>query len=224
MSFLSKIFGASKKDATTTTSNWYFAQDKSKKLRQIVYTIGEATPVKSHLSSLIINPHKYYPLLGNLAVGFFAVDKEPATMLMIKTAGFADKISHETVKIAFTFCHMKAGPLFAIFVDSPSTEREIKGGCFIDQVYNIVDFGEMIKETFKQDKLHVVFAQVGGMAGIECLYDADYPIDQSLRDKFFQEWNELVTHGLSLGSFSFEACRNELYERTPVNQSPILAG
>lgn len=234
MGIFSRLFGRGSpevKDPATAAlgspagAAWYFAEDKSRGLRQIVITIGKNPPSASRFGSLALNPQKYAPLLdSDVAVGFFASDSDPGPFLMIKTPNLAEKLSREPLNLAFSFCHMPSGPLFAIFGQSRSLEELFrkKGGCFIDQVYSVTDFKDLITAAFKRSHLHIVFAQSGGMFGIQCVADAQYPLERALSRKFSDEWLSLVAHGRGRRP-SFEASREELYSKTPVSRSPIIA-
>ena len=212
----------------TSGGRWYFAADNARGLRQIVFELGGIAPTDSRFDSLILKPDKYPGLLNDLSVGFFKTDSDPGPYLLIKTRSFSRAMAHEAVRLGFTFCHMPSGPVFAVFAQSPTTKRELKGACFIDQVYSMdkhSGLADLITEAFSKDTLTAVFADSGGMAGIRCVLDAEYPMERSLREIFAKEWSNLVSHGRETrgwGQGSFAASREELYARTPPNESPIL--
>ncbi|MFH2046205.1 MAG: hypothetical protein ABIK92_13775 [Pseudomonadota bacterium] len=228
MGFWGKIFGNKNNNdikivKNGTHHNWYFSEDKKRGLNQIVLNLDGRSATKSQFGNLILNRNKYGPLFSDLAVGFFDLDTNPGPFLLVKNSRYAKELANESITIAFTFCHMPSGPLFAIFMyPNSKQERLPPGACFTDQVYNINDFKDLITGSFKKDKMTIVFAQGGGMAGIDCLFDVEYIFNNSLHEKFIEQWSKLIEHGKSVRSISFEASREELYARTPTNESPIL--
>jgi len=231
MGILSRLFGRQQSPSGTTGEGWYLVARRAKSLRQIVFELNGEAPVDSRFDNLVLKPDKYSGLLSDLAVGFFKMEtSDPRPYLLIKTPSFSRAMAHEVVRIGFTFCYMPSCPVFAIFAQSPTTERElkVKGGCFIDQVYSIdkhSGLDDLITEAFSRNKLTVVFAESGGMFGTQCILDAEYHLDRSLQETYDKEWSDLCTYGNKIdgwGHGSFSASREELYERTPIDKSPII--
>jgi len=176
-----------------------------------------------------VQPDKYGPLLNDVATGFFRMHDDAGPFLMIKTPDFGKAVGNERMSVAFTFCHMPSGPLFAIFVHSASIQKNLPSSFFIDQVYSMdgrSGFVDLIRDAFAKPELYVVFAEAGGMAGIKCVVDGQYVMEESMLEKFSEEWERLVAYGESIGDWGssggFQQSVDELYERTPVEACPIL--
>lgn len=208
--------------ASTEGPNWYFAEDTERGLSQIVVLVDSQAASVSEFSNLVLNPSKYAPLLSELAVGFFQVDQRPGPGLLVKTPDFSREMAAEPITLGFTFCHMPLGPLFAVFVYSSTTRSKLATGCFIDQLYGLDDFERLVTSAFNQAELRVVFAHHNGMTGIECVCDRTVGLDEPLRNVFSREWTKLSVYCAQLSQISFEGSRQELYQRTPVMESPIL--
>jgi hypothetical protein len=224
MGIFSKLFN--KHEASG--DGWHFSVDANRGLRQVVFQLGKSSPAKSKFDNLILKPDKYQGLLADLAVGFFKTDSEGGPYLLVKTPGWSSTLSKEAVKIGFTFSHMPSGPVFALFADSPTIRSEVKGACFIDQVYSIHPSDglvELVQEALSKKSLDVVFADNGGSTGTKCMYDSSYTFEQPLKDVFESELRKLSEYGNNLsgwGQFSFNASRDELYANTPTDKTPIL--
>lgn len=213
---------------TASGERWYFAADNVRGLRQIVFELGGAAPADSCFGNLFLRPDKYSGLINDVSVGFFKTDSKPGPYLLIKTPRFSRAMAREAVRLGFTFCFMPSGPVFAVFAESPTTERELKGARFIDQVYSMDKHSglvDLIIESFSKETLTTVFADSGAMTAIQCVQDVNYSMERSLRERFDKEWARLVSHGnytRGWGAGSFAATRDELYARTPTNESSIL--
>ena len=228
--FVAKPASGGSASSGDSSEGWYFAEDEAKGLRQIVLTLGPTSQSGSRFDNLVVQPDKYGPLLNDVATGFFRMHDDAGTFLMIKTPDFAKAAGNEKISVAFTFCHMPSGPLFVIFVHSASIEKNLPGGCFIDQVYSMDErsgFVDLITDAFAKSELYVVFAESGGMAGIKCVVDGQYVMEKSMLEKFWEEWGKLVAYGESIGdwgsSVGFQQSVDELYEITPVEECPILS-
>jgi hypothetical protein len=185
-------------------NNWYFAEDKRRGLSQIVLQLDGNAAVESQFGNLILRPNKYEPLNKDLAVGFFDLDNKPGPFLLVKNSRFAIELANEPVTLAFTFCRMPSGPLFAIFMHPNTTQERLPpGACFTDQVYSIDDFRELITAAFEKEKMIIVFAEGVGMSAIECLFDVEFTFDKSLREKFREQWLKLIELRKSNRSISF---------------------
>jgi len=212
----------------TSGERWYLVEDEDRGLTQIIYTLNGIDPVDSRFASLVLT-NKYATLNSDLATGFFRMVDDPGPFLMIKTPDYSKAVAIETVRVAFTFCYMPTGPVFAIFIHSPTLQEKLGQGAFIDQVYSMdlnSGFIDLIPDFFKKKEMNVIFAEAGGMFGTQCVLDNCYPIDQGLTEAFNDQWAKLVGYGQTCPQWGksgqFDTSQEELYERTPISDCPIL--
>ncbi|MBK6504534.1 MAG: hypothetical protein IPG02_02435 [Ignavibacteria bacterium] len=97
-------------------SNWYFAENKSKGLRQVVFNISEDLIQETKLGSLILAA-KYKNLAEKgWATGFFRLDGDRGPFLLVRADDYVEEIKKSKMKLGISFFRMDAGGLFGIYV------------------------------------------------------------------------------------------------------------
>lgn len=99
--------------------NWYQGEDKPKSVHEVVLDVTDPKPVTSKFGMMILGS-KYHILRSNVWVtGYFRMDNDPGPYLLLRADGYASKLKNQPFRVAHCFYRMKAGGLFAIFIDFP---------------------------------------------------------------------------------------------------------
>ncbi len=215
-------------------SNWYFAEDKARCLRQVVLISGPKRAVTSRYGSLLLS-HPFFELARrHLVAGLLQLDGDPETFLLVRTDGMVEEVAKSTLQVAFSFFHLPTSGLVAIHVSCEPLKDKAKRG-WLEQIYGLD--GELIcglvASAVKGEALHIVHAGEGGnrivvadtgeeMRGPKCKYDIDIPYEKDCRSVLSDEWNAVLRHHRSIRDPDFQTAGQRLYELMPEDVNPFL--
>ncbi|MGA2457034.1 MAG: hypothetical protein ABSF85_05670 [Terriglobales bacterium] len=217
-------------------SNWYFAEDQGRCLRQVVLISDPKLAVTSRYGNLLLTQKNYELNRNPLATGLVHLDGDARTFLLVRTDRIVEEVSKSSLKVAFSFFHLPMSGLVAIYVSCKPLQEKTRMG-FEEQVYGL-DFDatrDLISNAIKGDALHVVHAGEGGikttvmptgetMCGPSCKYDVDITYENDCKSLLADEWNAVLRHHRSIRNPNFQAAGKRLYELMPENANPILEG
>jgi hypothetical protein len=215
-------------------SNWYFAEDRTRCLRQVVLTSDPRLAASSRYHALALS-YSFIDLIRQpLNTGLLKLDGDPLTFLLVRTDGIVEEVAKSVLHVAFSFCHLPTSGLVAIYVSCGPLKERTKFG-FLEQIYGLD--GELIRNLIanavKGESLHIVHAGGGGlspeiadtgekMVGPKCEYDVTIPYADECRLVLEKEWNAVLAHHRSIRRPDFQAAGQCLYELMPVDSNPIL--
>lgn len=219
-------------------SNWYFAEDKVRGIRQVVLSSDPKRAVKSRFGSLMLSQNFIELVRNPLCTGLLQLDGEPGPFLLVRTDRLVEEVAKSTMHVAFSFCHLPTSGLVAVYVSCQPLKDKTRMG-FEEQIYGLD--GELVRNNIenaiKGEALHIVHAGEGGMSttyvtldtgrneelvGPKCKYDVDIPYDDDCRSVLAREWNAVLAHHRSIRNPNFQAAGQRLYELMPEDANPIL--
>lgn len=215
-------------------SNWYFVEDKTRSLRQVVLVSEPQRAVKSRYGMLLLT-QKHYALNRNpLATGLVHLDGDTRTFLLLRTDGLVEEVRRSSLRVGISFFHLPTSGLVAFYVSCQPLQEKTRMG-FEEQIYGL-DFDETrdpIANVLNSDCLYIVHAGEGGaetvlmetgerMYGPACKYDVEIPYDKDCKALLLDEWNAVLRHHRSIRNPDFQAAGRRLYELMPENVNPIL--
>jgi hypothetical protein len=211
-------------------TNWHFAEDKSRYLRQVVLLSDPERTTGSRFSSLMLSPAYYQLMNPPLATGFFRLDGDPGPYLMIRTDGgrdgreAVDEMAKHQFCVALSFVHLPTSGLIAVFVSGKFLKDKTRMG-YLEQFYGLDDdrTRALISDVVDKDALQVVLAGDGG-AMPRCRYDIGIPFDAACKRVLADEWRAILAHHQQIRSPDFQAAGRRLYELIPEGTDPIIRG
>lgn len=226
-------------------SNWYFAESKSKGLRQIVFDISEDMIQETKLGSLILAA-KYNNLMEKgWATGFFRLDGDRGPFLLVRADEFADEIRKSKIKLGISFFRMDAGGLFGIYVHVDSEKlRKVRDNpnVYFEIAYGLDESGsvELMTDFLSKDKLELILADKNDRSSFKsidissggfkssvtplCKYDITISLDENSKKLLNDELKELKKYhsSISSGKRNFQASVQQLWNVMPETDNPIL--
>jgi hypothetical protein len=241
MSFLENLFkgrsatgiagGATTSSSTLSKrgSNWYFAQDKSRALRQVVLNADPEHKTKSRFSSraCLVYPRMFSELMNAspLATGLFRLDGDPGPYLLIRTDGtfgdgaeLVDFMSNSKFRVAFTFAYLPTSGLVGIFVSGGTLQMFSQKG-FLERVYGLdeSETRDLIADALSKEALHLVLAGDSGSK-----YDIEIPLDSSCKQLLVEEWKTVLAHHRRISRPDFQTAGRRLYQLMPEGSDPVF--
>jgi hypothetical protein len=227
-------------------SNWYFAENKSKGLRQVVFNISEDMIKESELGSLILAA-KYKNLTEKgWATGFFRLDGDRGPYLLVRADGYVEEIKKSKMKLGISFFRMGAGGLFGIYVhvDSDNLRKERDNpNVYFEIAYGLDESGsvDLMTDFLKNDQLDLILADKndrgsqsiydssgGGFISMTpplCKYDIPISLDEDCKRILNEELMDLKEYHSSTpsGRRNFQASVQQLWNIMPETDNPILS-
>jgi hypothetical protein len=102
-----------------TETAWYASEDGRKSVRQAVVEMNKPSPVESKFGKLMLGENYRTLMTSFWAVGLFRLERDPGPHLLLRADGHTTRFRAQPFRVAFCFYRMKAGGLFALFVDFP---------------------------------------------------------------------------------------------------------
>lgn len=227
-------------------SNWYFAENKSKGLKQIVFDISEDMIQETKLGSLILAA-KYKNLMEKgWATGFFRLDGDRGPFLLIRADDYVEEIKKSKMKLGISFFRMDAGGLFGIYVyvDSDNLRKERDNpNVYFEIAYGLDESGsvDLMTDFLKNDQLELTLADKndrssqsiydpsgGGfilMTPPLSKYDISISLDENCKKILNDELKELKKYHSSIpsGRRNFQSSVQQLWNIMPEMDNPILS-
>jgi hypothetical protein len=219
-------------------SNWYFAEDKARCLRQVVLISDPKRAVKSRFSALAL-PGSFIELIRDpLVTGLFPMSGDQENFLLVRTDRMFEEVAKSSLQVAFSFFHLPTSGLVAIHVSCVPLKARAKRG-WLEQIYGLdSDLTRgLVENAVKGEALHIIHAGEGGMRtkviivggeetgnmdGPLCKFDLDIPYENDCRSVLAEEWNAVLRHHRSIRNPDFQAAGKRLYELMPEDVKPIL--
>jgi hypothetical protein len=215
-------------------SNWYFAKDKARCLRQVVLISDPKRAVTSRYGSLALSQNFIELMRNPLCTGLLQLVGDPVTFLLVRTDRMVEEVAKSTLQVAFSFFHLPTSGIVAIYVSCEPLKDRTRMG-FEEQIYGLdAEWNrDHIANAVKGEALHIVHAGEGGirtvlvetgetMSGPKCKYDVDIPYDNDCRSVLADEWNAILGHHRSIRDPDFKAAGQHLYKLMPEDVHPIL--
>lgn len=213
---------------TRRGSNWYFAEDKSRALRQVVLISDAGRRTASRFSSRTFTfPRVYSDVLNAspLATGFFRLDRYPGPYLLVRTDGtwghgyeLVDSMAGAEFRVACTFVHLPMSGLVALFISSKLLKDVSQKG-FLERIYGLDDdtTRALISDVVSKEALQVVLAGDSGWK-----YDIEIPFESTFKQVFADQWGAVLAHHRQIRRPDFQTAGRRLYELIPEGTDPIL--
>lgn len=208
---------------------WFFAEDKSRGLRQVVFTFRGDRTTPSQFESTFTFPGEFKQLFYDkspFATGFFRTDRDPGPFLLVRSWGtFPSGVemidSFTEFSVAITFIQMPTSGLVVVFVTSDSLQKYTQSGyleCFygLDKAYT----RDLLADVIRRDGL---YATLDGDSGFK--YDVKICMDDACRHVLTREWDRILTYhgGIQLPDYN-KATQSafSLFKKT-TKMDPILS-
>ena len=220
--------------------NWYYSEDKPKSVREVVIDVRTPSPVKSKFGMLMLGS-KYHILRSNVWVaGYFRLDGDPGPFLLIRADRHADELKSQAFRVAHCFYRMRAGGLYAIFVDFRALilPNAPSGPFVLFEMIRGIDMGDerqRILDGINRPQLHVCFAEGdrpgedlgGGMwsgGAINAAYDVLVDVGDDCRETLKAEWDALLGFHRSLPTATrdFNSSIGQMQAENPLSRNPII--
>jgi len=218
----------------------YVAENQLKSVRQVVLEVTRPRLVASRFGKLMLG-EPYRTLTASFwAVDFFRLEGDPGPYLLLRADGHTTRLRNKPFRVAFCFYQMKAGGLFALFVDFPGL-RIPRASSVPFALFEIIrgldldDERQRISEAIERPRLHICFAEGEGPGdglgsglwrdgAIDALYDVLVDLDPQCREALKREWQSLLDHHHTLASErrDFNASVRQMQSQNPLTQNPIL--
>lgn len=219
---------------------WYFAQNEQKNVREVVFNVPIPRPIESRFGMMFLGT-KYHVLRSNVWVtGLFRMDNDPGPYLLLRADGYIDQLKNESLRVAFCFYRMKAGGLFAIFVDFPELNiPDIPSSPYVlfEMIRGIdyEDVRQRIQDTINRPQIHICFAEGDGPgehhpdgswsgSAINASFDILIDIDDECREVLNREWRTLLNYHNSISSVrqNYQSSIQQMQRKNPLSQNPII--
>ena len=181
------------------------------------------------------------------AIGLFRLERDPGPHLLLRADGHTTRFRAHTndrwyqpFRVAFCFYRMKAGGLFALFVDFPKL-RILKAPSAPYVLFETIrgidldDERQRIHDAIDLPRLRMCFAEGEGPGeghgsglwasdAIDALYDVPIDLDHPCREALNREWESLLEyhHTLSNGRRDFAASVRQMQSENPLTHNPII--
>jgi hypothetical protein len=207
--------------------NWYFSENNSKSVRQVVIGV-DPQPVVSRFGTLMLLGKYDHLRQSRWTTGFFRLDSDPGPFLLVKANDATARLKAQQFRIAYCFYRMKAGGLISLFVDFPSIT--IPGNpCDPFVLFEMTrgldgeDERQRISDGISKQPLHLCFAEGAGDA-IEASYDVLIDVATDCREALDREWKGLLEFHQSIpGSRrDFGASVAQMQQENPLSENPII--
>ncbi len=224
-------------------SNWYFSENKSKGLRQIVFDISEDMIQETKFSSLILAA-KYKNLIEKgWATGFFRLDGDRGPYLLVRADNFVEEIRKSKIKLGISFFRMDAGGLFGIYVHVDSDKlKKVRDNpnVYFEIAYGLDESGsvDLMTDFLKKDQLELIFADKSNrtqhiiidqsnsekVSDPLCKYDITISLDENCKKILNYELKDLKKYHSSIltGRRNFQTSVQQLWNVMPETDNPIL--
>ncbi len=221
--------------------NWYQGKDSPQSVNEVVVEVKSPKAVESKFGMMMLGS-KYQMLRTNEWVtGYFRMDGDEGPYLLVRADGYVDKLKGQPFRIAHCFYKMKAGGLFAIFIDFPG----LKGPGGPSNPFPFILF-EMIRgidmdderarifDAINRPNIHLCFAEGDGIgeeangmwsgSPINAAFDVVVDINEDCRNALNKQWESLLEyHGsLSTGARNFNDTVQQMQIENPVSRNPII--
>jgi len=235
-----------KSSLSLSGSNWYFAENKSKGLRQMIFDISEDMIQETKFGSLILAA-KYKNLMEKgWATGFFRLDGDRGPYLLVRADNFVEEIRKSKMKLGISFFRMDSGGLFGIYVhvDSDNLRKERDNpNVYFEIAYGLDESGsvDLMTDFLKNDQLELTLADKndrssqsiydpsgGGFISMTpplSKYDISISLDENCKKILNDELKELKKYHSSIpsGSRNFQSSVQQLWNIMPETDNPILS-
>ena len=223
-----------------TETSWYAAEDRRKSVREVVVEVTQPRPVESKFGVLMLG-ETYRTLMASFwAVGLFRLERDPGPHLLLRADGHTTRFRDQPFRVGFCFYRMKAGGLFALFVDFPKLQIPTSPSApyVLFETIRGIDLDDQrqrIRDAIALPRLRMCFAEGEGPGedlgsgmwtsdAIDALYDVPIDLDQPCREALAREWASLLEyhHTLSSGRRDFAASVRQMQAENPLTHNPII--
>jgi hypothetical protein len=229
---------------TAKRLNWYLARDHRRRTNQVVIQLAEGGATDSKFGTLVLAAKYEFLNAQPWCAGYFRADADAGPFLLVRADGNVEHLRRPALRLAFSFYRLPAGGLFGIFVEADAQPLRLAsptGQPVIEGVYglDVADAIERMRDALARDVIHMCFADAsrsfthitigpsGGSTEVnppECRFDRVFHVDSDCRRSLLHEFDQLLKYhaGLSERVRSYQRSMQELAERFPAAESPIL--
>ena len=219
---------------------WYAAEDQRRSVREVVVEATRPRPVGSRFGKLTLG-EKYRTLMARFwAVGFFRLESDPGPYLLLRADGHTTRLRDQPFRVAFCFYRMKAGGLFALFVDFPNLRISTSPSApyVLFETIRGIDLDDerrRIRGAIALPRLRLCFAEGEGPGeglgcsiwtsdAIDALCDVPIDLDPQCREALHREWESLLDYHDTLSGErrNFAASVRRLQSENPMTHNPII--
>ncbi|MBD3342374.1 MAG: hypothetical protein GF353_24955 [Candidatus Lokiarchaeota archaeon] len=233
-----------KQISSASEIKWYLAENRKKRLRQIVFSISPKFIVQSKLGQLILSS-KYVNLIEKgWATGLFRLNSDPGPFLLVRADGYVDCIKESSINLGISFHSMESGGLFGIYISVDSSDLRIRranNACF-EIAYGLDENNtiKLISDFIENDHLNLILADGDNLSSYNlidvesasinqyklplCKYDITIPLDENCKKILKDEFEKLRQYhsGIPIYSKNFQLSLRELWDSMPEKENPIL--
>ena len=206
---------------------WFFAEDKSRRLRQVVFTFRGQRITPSQFKSTFTFPGQFKQLFygqSPFATGFFRTDRDPGPFLLVRSWGTfptgEEMIDSFTeFRIALTFIQMPTSGLVVVFISSDSLQKYSQRG-YLECFYGL-------DEAFTRDLLadvirgECLYAALDGDSGFK--YDVKICMDDQCRLVLAREWSRISAYHSGIQMPDYNKATQSAFSLFANKVDPILS-
>jgi len=223
-----------------TETAWFAAEDQHNNVREVVVEVTQPRPIESRFGKLMLGENYRTLMTSFWAIGLFRLERDPGPHLLLRADGHTTRFRNQPFRVSFCFYRMKAGGLFALFVDFP--KLRIPTSPYAPYVLfetirgiDLDDERQRIHDAIERPQLRMCFAEGEGPGeglgsgmwssdAIDALYDVPIDLDPQCREALAREWASLLEYHdtLSGGRRDFAASVRQMQSENPMTHNPII--
>lgn len=211
-------------------AKWYFTENDSKHVRQIVLRIPPEAEIPSRIEGCLL--HGARLMMQNwAAVTLFMPGDTPdqrGPFVFAKANGVVELLKSRPARVAFAFYRFRAGGVLQIFVNVSSPEVETGAGYpFIVENGHWPgneDTRELIPALLDRENLDVCFVADGPDGPCQGYFGLRVAIPEDCRDALKKEWESLNQYHSRIPSSArdFGAAMKQFESENPLEENPVL--
>jgi len=215
-------------------ANWYFSEDESKHLKQIVVDLPNSSKIPSRVKNVVGGVRIMTVSLGGFASDALLISDESSNkavpIIFINATNAIDMLpSYMTIQhVAFSFYKMNNGGVFQIFnhVEVPELERQFGSPFLVESSYwpEESETRELIEILIDNDELEVCFVAPGKNGPCTGYYGFKVILPEECKSQLKSEWKELLEYHNSVSSSkrNYRQALNQYNNENPLEENPIL--
>lgn len=212
-------------------AKWYFAENDSKHVRQIVLGIPPEAEVPSRVEGCLIGPGIRLMRQNWASVTLFMPGDTPdrkGPFIFAKANGVVELLRGRPARVAFAFYRFGAGGVLQIFVNVSSPEVKARAGYpfIVENGHwpDNEDSQQLIPALFDRENLDVCFIADGPVGPCQGYFGLRVVIPADCREALKKEWHSLNQYHRQISSYArdFAAALRQFESENPLEENPVL--
>ena len=211
---------------------WYFAEDATKHVRQLVLLLPPDSEVAPRVKSVFPGgPAGVAFLSATWAATVAFLDDQPpeseGPYLFAKATNAVNALRNQPVSVAFAFYRMKLGAVFQVFVqvDTPEVKSAIGDRYVVERPFDFdsADEMKMAEALISRDVLEVCFVAPGQSGPCTGYFGLEVAMPQAVRESLQKELADLVTYDKGLSGRHPKGAIDQYNRENPMDDTPVLS-